>query len=401
MFYLYRNTNTDEDKEELRQTADCCFVREQGSKRRCEELESENREMQAFTDQMASAHTRLTQGVMELTAKQATMVTQEMHEEALAEIEKLKEDQLLMVPHLNSLLEEVEALKAAAACNGEAEQLLKLKNQCEQIKLECDAQTAACAELSVSIGQVNAALQLEKSKCEQTAIERDMHAAAAVHLESKNAELEREVELISLSCSSKFRDLEQEIEILREAAAGGEAALAQLLSQSERAQLADLNCEQLRQQLAEQATRIAELEVSSADMSKIDEVKELEAARIRIKDLESEVQSNKDKLLSMAREGHEEAKRLLELREKTYREQYDCCKQRISALEQERDKMESERDEALRAFTEVEAISSGMVKKQTPWGRLQWAGLVLLQLVVLLWVLQPMTAPPRRLALIL
>ncbi len=393
MFYSYKNTNTDEEKDELRQTADCCFVREQESKRRCEELESENREMQAFTDQMASAHTRLTQGVMELTAKQAAMVTQEMHEEALAEIEKLKEDQLLMVPHLNSLLEEVEALKAAAACNGQAEQLLILNNQCEQIKLECDAQTAARAELSVSIGQVNAALQLEKSKCEQTAIERDMHAAAALHLESKNVELEREIELMSLSCSSKIRDLEQEIENLRKAAAGGEAALAQLLSQSERAQLAEFNCEELRQQLAEQATRIAELEV--------DEVKELEAARIRIKDLESEVQSSKDKLLCRAREGHEEAKRLLELREQTCRELYDSCKQRISALEQERDKIESERDEALMAFTEVEEISSGMVKKQTQWRRLQWAVLVLLNFVVLLWVLQPMKTAPRRLALIL
>jgi hypothetical protein len=338
---------------------------------------------------------------MELTAKQAAMVTQEMHEEALAEIEKLKEDQLLMVPHLNSLLEEVEALKAAASCNDQAEQLLNLKNQCEQIKLECDAQTAACVELSVSIGQVNAALQLEKSICEQTAIERDMHAAAALHLESKNVQLEREIELILLSGSSKTRDFEQEIENLRAAAAAGEAALAQLLSQSERAQLAEFNCEQLRQQLSEQATRIAELEVSSADISKVDQVKELEAARVRIKDLESEVQSNKDELLSRVREGHEEAKRLLELREKTCREQYDSCQQRISALVQERDKIESERDEALRAFIEVEEISSGMVKKQTQRGRLQWAVLVLLNLFVLLWVLQPMNAAPRRLALIL
>ena len=62
-----------------------------------EELESENKELQTFTEQMASTHSRLTQGVIELQNKQATMVAQEVHEEALAEIEQPKEDQLRMV----------------------------------------------------------------------------------------------------------------------------------------------------------------------------------------------------------------------------------------------------------------------------------------------------------------
>ena len=69
-----------DESEELRQTADCCFVREQESKRRCEELEAENKELQTFTEQMASTHSRLTQGVIELQAKQAAMVSQEVHE---------------------------------------------------------------------------------------------------------------------------------------------------------------------------------------------------------------------------------------------------------------------------------------------------------------------------------
>ena len=52
-----------EENEELRQMADCCFVREQEAKYRCEELESENKELQTVTEQMASTHSRLTQGV--------------------------------------------------------------------------------------------------------------------------------------------------------------------------------------------------------------------------------------------------------------------------------------------------------------------------------------------------
>jgi hypothetical protein len=195
---------------------------------------------------------------------------------------------------------------------------------------------------------------------------------------------------------------------------GGEAPLAQLLLQSERAQLAEFNCEQLRQHLAEQATRIAEqakriaeLEVSSAP--RLENVQtELEAARIRIKDLESEVRSKRDEMRSRAREGHEETKRMLELREQTYREQYDCCKRRISALEQERDKIENELDEALRAFIEVEEISSSrrvsdaedMMKTQWIW--LQRAVLAIMSFLMLLflWGSHP-TSASHRLALIL
>ncbi len=76
------------------------MVCDQEAKRRCEELEAENKELQTFTEQMASTHTRLTQGVLELQAKLTTMVALETHEEALAEIEQLKADQLSMVPVL-------------------------------------------------------------------------------------------------------------------------------------------------------------------------------------------------------------------------------------------------------------------------------------------------------------
>ena len=198
---------------------------------------------------------------------------------------------------------------------------------------------------------------------------------------------------------------------------GGEAALAHLLLQSERAQRAEFNCEQLRQHLAEQATRIAEqakriaeLEVSSAP--RLENVKtEVVAARNCIKDLESEVGSNRDEMRSRAREGHEETKRMLELREQTYREQYECCKRRISALEQERDKIESELDEALRAVIKVEEISSSRrvsdaeEMKQTqcsPRLWLQWAVLALFNfsMLLLLWGSHP-TSASRRLALIL
>jgi len=42
------------------------------------------------------------------------------------------------------------------------------------------------------------------------------------------------------------------------------------------------------------------------------------------------------------------------LREQSHREQYNWCMQRIEALTEQRDKVEAERDDALRCFTELE-----------------------------------------------
>jgi len=160
------------ENEELRQTADCCFVREQESKRRCEELESDNKQMEMFTEQMASTHSRLSQGVIDLQAKQATMVLQETHEEALAEIEQLnaeieqlKADQLHMVPQLEKLVEQIETLESAAAASsgGEEEQkqkVAKLEEEMEDLR-EAAAEHAAAAQ--------TASATLEKLQ-EQTAL---------------------------------------------------------------------------------------------------------------------------------------------------------------------------------------------------------------------------------------
>ena len=78
-------------------------------------------------------------------SKQATMVPQETYEEALAEIEQLKSDQLSMVPNLNALLEEIETHKLKAS-QGSAEQE-KLRDQCEALRAERDEQAAALSEL--------------------------------------------------------------------------------------------------------------------------------------------------------------------------------------------------------------------------------------------------------------
>ena len=173
------------ESEELRQTADCCFVREQESKRRCEELESDNKQMEMFTEQMASTHSRLSQGVIDLQAKQAAMVLQETHEEALAEIEQLnaeieqlKADQFHMVPQLEKLVEQIETLESAAAASsgGEEEQkqkVAKLEEEMEDLR-EAAAEHAAAAQ--------TASATLEKLQ-EQTAL------AATTHSESIEEQL--------------------------------------------------------------------------------------------------------------------------------------------------------------------------------------------------------------------
>lgn len=82
---------TKREEEELRKTADLCWVREQEAKRKLKELEAENRELNKYTEQMAGAHQKLFEGVKQLQDQQRTMVSEERLAQTERELQKYKE----------------------------------------------------------------------------------------------------------------------------------------------------------------------------------------------------------------------------------------------------------------------------------------------------------------------
>ena len=382
-----------EESEELRQTADCCFVREQEAKHRCEELEAENRELQNFTEQMAETHSKLTQGVMELQSRQEAMVSQETYEEALAEIEQLKCDQLSMVPNLNALLEEIETLKAAALNGSGVEQI-------QEIRSERDAHATACSELRVH----NDSLQTEIEKLRKTVADKELFEDKC-----KKITLERDEKIAACAeYECKIISLQSEIENLREAAVehaqAAQDALStvqQLQRQASLAEKAQEECDQLREQL-----EVLENSTASSQLpSDYEELKtQLSTAKMQIAELESDAQARHEESRTRTKETYDE---MMAKREHEYHEQYAYLKQRVETLEKDREEAERDRDEALKDVTELEAVlelqetEHSAALQQRSFGWLRFCSVALLLFFIFVIVAPALSVRGRRVPLLL
>ena len=101
-----------QEQEQLRQTADQCWVREQSAVKRATELERENQELSTFTQQIEVANQRIMAGFSELQSKMATMVPRE----ALADAEAQRDEEIARCQSLDHRL--IEALSAATEAEG-------------------------------------------------------------------------------------------------------------------------------------------------------------------------------------------------------------------------------------------------------------------------------------------
>ena len=345
-----------EENEELRQTADCCFVREQEAKYRSEELEAENKELQTFTEQMAATHSRLTQGVIELQAKQAAMVAPEAHEEVLAELAQLRADQADMVPHLNALLEEVETLKAAAAggAGDEGAEVEVLREKCEALRRERDDERDKRQGL--------------KTECDRLAGEL---AEAIKQHERRVAETEREAA----------------------------AAARQAEEMAKKAQEAHEECVELRKQLAEQDVAGAAVEAGGMEA-------ELESAVQRVAALEQELEEARQASQLVSTEADEETRRALSEAEQLTAQrdalegERDEALLALAALEKSMDLADQDRESALGT---VVSLDSGTRAENASMKLMGLAVALLLLLAVLSGSLKylPLGAQGRRLALLM
>ena len=348
-----------EENEELRQTADCCFVREQEAKYRSEELEAENKELQTFTEQMAATHSRLTQGVIELQAKQAAMVAPEAHEEVLAELAQLRADQADMVPHLNALLEEVETLKAAAAggAGDEGAEVEVLREKCEALRRERDDERDKRQGL--------------KTECDRLAGEL---AEAIKQHERRVAETEREAA----------------------------AAARQAEEMAKKAREAHEECVELRKQLAEQDVAGAAVEAGGMEA-------ELESAVQRVAALEQELEEARQASQLVSTEADAETRRAVSEAEQLAAQrdalegERDEALLALAALEKSMDLADHDRESVLGS---VVSLDSGTRAENASIYSIKLMGLavaLLLLLAVLSGYLKylPLGAQGRRLALLM
>ena len=348
-----------EENEELRQTADCCFVREQEAKYRSEELEAENKELQTFTEQMAATHSRLTQGVIELQAKQAAMVAPEAHEEVLAELAQLRADQADMVPHLNALLEEVETLKAAAAggAGDEGAEVEVLREKCEALRRERDDERDKRQGL--------------KTECDRLAGEL---AEAIKQHERRVAETEREAA----------------------------AAARQAEEMAKKAREAHEECVELRKQLAEQDVAGAAVEAGGMEA-------ELESAVQRVAALEQELEEAREASQLVSTEADAETRRAVSEAEQLAAQrdalegERDEALLALAALEKSMDLADHDRESVLGS---VVSLDSGTRAENASIYSIKLMGLavaLLLLLAVLSGYLKylPLGAQGRRLALLM
>jgi chromosome segregation ATPase len=243
-------------------------------------------------------------------------------QEALAEIEQLKADQLSMVPNLNALLEEIETLKAAASDGSSQKELLQ--KQCDEMKAERDAHTAACSELMVKFEEqqrevtdlraaagehelMSLALAELDRKCEVLQVERDAQAAACCELERKVEQMQGEI------------DAWQEASAEKVGAAQATAAYQQeeLERHVAEAEASRQECEELRQKLARQA------EVAGSEDPEHLKA-ELAIANTRIEELETRLLARKEEERKRTSMVFDE---ILKSNEDSYSQQYEFLNQ--------------------------------------------------------------------------
>ena len=100
---------------------------------------------------------------------------------------------------------------------------------------------------------------------------------------------------------------------------------------------------------------MSQLQETAGNISVSEEVHhELSASKTRIQTLEEERDARTAEQRDKTTKVYEQSRKSMEASEESHREQYDFCMQRIHALTEQRDKVESERDEALASFTELE-----------------------------------------------
>ena len=345
-----------EENEELRQTADCCFVREQEAKYRSEELEAENKELQTFTEQMAATHSRLTQGVIELQAKQAAMVAPEAHEEVLAELAQLRADQADMVPHLNALLEEVETLKAAAAGGA---------------------------------GDEGAEVEVLREKCEALRRERDDER-------DKRQGLKTECDRLAGELAEAIKQHGRRVAETEEEAA---AAARQAEEMAKKAREAHEECVELRKQLAEQDMAGAAVEAGGMEA-------ELESAVQRVAALEQELEEAREASQLVSTEADAETRRAVSEAEQLAAQrdalegERDEALLALAALEKSMDLADQDRESVLGS---VVSLDSGTRAENASIKLMGLAVALLLLLAVLSGYLKylPLGAQGRRLALLM
>ena len=225
-------------------------------------------------------------------------------QEALAEIEQLKADQLSMVPNLNALLEEIETLKAAASDGSTQKELLQ--KQCEEMKAERDAHAAACSELMVKFEEQQreitdlraaagehellplALAELDR-KCEELQAERDAQAAACCELERKVEQMQGVIDAWQEVSAEKVGSAQAtavcQQEELERHVEEAEAARQECQRHVAEVEAARQECGELREQLARQAGVSEDSEHFKA---------ELAIANTRIEELEVRLLARKE-----------------------------------------------------------------------------------------------------------
>lgn len=259
-------------------------------------------------------------------------------QEALAEIEQLKADQLSMVPNLNALLEEIETLKAAASDGSSQKELLQ--KQCDEMKAERDAHTAACSELMVKFEEQHR----EITDLRAAAGEHELLPLALSELDRKCQVLQEERDAQAAACCELERKVEQMqgvIDAWQEASAEkvGAAQATAVYQQEElerhmaEAEALRQECEDLREQLARQAEVAGSIDSEHLKA-------ELAIANTRIEELEARLLARKEEERKRTSMVFDE---ILKSNEDSYSQQYEflnevnfCTRMRMRARSCER-----------------------------------------------------------------